>query len=135
MTEVIGCGIDIEELSRFTKHLSDTTKIPPFAHIVFTETEIESNLKNSPELTFPLGFSCKEAFFKALGISWTNSKISWRDIELLFPDKGNVNEYSIRLNGYAKELFDNKCKTIDSSVEYTNTYVIFQIILLSNQIV
>jgi len=25
-----------------------------------------------------LGFSCKEAFFKAFGMSWTNSKISWK---------------------------------------------------------
>jgi phosphopantetheine--protein transferase-like protein len=132
MAEVFGCGIDIEELSRFTKHLSDTTKIPPFANVVFTESEIESNLKNSPELTFALGFSCKEAFFKALGISWTNSKISWRDIELVFPDKENIKNHSIRLNGYAKELFDKNCTSINSSLEYNNTLVIFQIILLSN---
>ena len=84
MAEVIGCGIDIEELNRFTKHISDSKNIRSFANLVFSETEIETNLQLSPEYTFPLGFSCKEAFFKALGVSWTNSKISWKDIELLF---------------------------------------------------
>lgn len=133
MAEVIGCGIDIEELNRFSRHLSGSVKIPPFARIVFTEKEIETNLKNSPELTFPLGFSCKEAFFKALGVSWTNSKLSWKNIELLFVNKENIKDYSIILNGYAKELIDKKnCTDIQSSFEYTDTYIVFKVILLSN---
>jgi phosphopantetheine--protein transferase-like protein len=134
MTEVIGCGIDIEELNRFTKHFSDSVKTPPFASMVFSENEIEKNLNNRPELTFPLGFSCKEAFFKAFGVSWTNSKISWKDIELLFLNNENINDYSIRLNGFAKELYEeNECTEIISSFDFTNIFVTFNVILLSNK--
>jgi phosphopantetheine--protein transferase-like protein len=134
MTEVIGCGIDIEELNRFTKHFSDIKETPLFAKMVFSEAEIENNLQFTPELTFPLGFSCKEAFFKALGVSWTNSKISWKDIELLFQNNKNIHEFSIRLSGFAKEFYEENCCTkIISSFDFTKSFVTFNVILLSNK--
>jgi len=90
------------------------------------------NLTILPHLTFPIGFSCKEACFKALGVSWTNSRISWKDIEIFFSNENDLQEYSICLNGYALELFnERKCSKIESYLEYTDDYVIFQIILLS----
>jgi phosphopantetheine--protein transferase-like protein len=132
MKEIFGCGIDLEELSRFKKNIPTRTYISGFAELVYTPAEIECNLEIHPQFTFPLCFSCKEAFFKAFGISWTNSKISWKDIELLFLNKNNLLEYSIRLNGYAEELFrENNCCRIESHFDYTNNYVIFQVILLS----
>lgn len=132
MKEVLGCGIDIEELIRFETNIPTRTHTPGFAQIVYTPSEIEFNLDIYPGLTFPLCFSCKEAFFKALGVSWTNSKISWKDIELLFKNEKNLNDYSIKLNGFAEELYhEKKCRSIESFLEYTNTYVIFQVILLS----
>jgi phosphopantetheine--protein transferase-like protein len=132
MKEVLGCGIDIEELSRFGTKIPTLSENTHFSDLVYTPSEVECNLDICPGVTFPLCFSCKEAFFKALGVSWTNSAISWKDIELLFHNKDNLNEYSIRLNGFARELFnEKKCQTIESYLEYNNTYVIFQVILLS----
>jgi phosphopantetheine--protein transferase-like protein len=132
MIEVIGCGIDLEEFSRFKKHLPSQTEITGFARLVYTPAEIACNLTILPEFTFPLGFSCKEAFFKALGVSWTNSKISWKDIELLFFNAKNLREYTIKLTGYAEELCHvKKCNKIESDFEYNSKYVIFEVILLS----
>lgn len=132
MKVILGCGIDIEELIRFIKHIPNQADIPGFSHLVYTDAEINCNRNILPHLTFPIGFSCKEAFFKALGVSWTNSRISWKDIEILFSNENDLQEYSIRLNGYALELFHGKkCSKIESYMEYTNDYVIFQIILLS----
>jgi phosphopantetheine--protein transferase-like protein len=132
MAEVLGCGIDIEELDRFKRKIPTRTNINGFAQSVYTPSEITRNLNILPGFTFPLCFSCKEAFFKAFGVSWTNSKISWQDIELLFTDENNLHDYSIRLNGFAKDLYrKKKCHQIDSSLEYTDTYVVFQVVLLS----
>jgi phosphopantetheine--protein transferase-like protein len=132
MKKVLGCGIDIEEIVRFENKIPTRNHITDFAKFVYTPSEIASNLTIHPEFSFPIGFSCKEAFFKALGISWTNSKILWTDIELLFENINNLKEYSIRLNGYAKELFnEKKCYVIESDLEYTKDYIIFQVILFS----
>jgi phosphopantetheine--protein transferase-like protein len=133
MKKVLGCGIDIEELARFKNKIpASGTDISGFANLVFTPLEIACNLAISPRTTFPLGFSCKEAFFKAFGISWTNSSISWKDIELIFNDKNNLHDYSIKLEGYAKEMFtEKKSRSIESCLEFTDNYVIFQVILLS----
>jgi phosphopantetheine--protein transferase-like protein len=132
MNEIIGCGIDIEELSRFKKHLPAETTDTGFLQLIYTEAEIKCNSNILPHLTFPIGFSCKEACFKAFGVSWTNSRISWKDIEIFFSNENDLQEYSIHLNGYALELFnEKKCAKIESYLEYNADYVIFQIILLS----
>lgn len=132
MKEVVGCGIDIEEIKRFRFKIPNPLKNTGFSDLVYTPSEIAANLDINPGLTFPLCFSCKEAFFKAFGVSWTNSKISWKDIELVFESKTDLNKYSIRLNGYARELYDEKkCSAMESSLEYTDTWVMFQIVLLS----
>jgi phosphopantetheine--protein transferase-like protein len=132
MKEVVGCGLDIEELYRFKDKLPDKFGRSRFAQLVYTHSEIENNLNIKPGITFPLGFCCKEAVFKSFGVSWTNSKISWKDIELLFYSEKNLFDYSIRLSGFAEELYDErKCSSIESWIEYNNSYVMFQVILLS----
>lgn len=132
MAEVIGCGIDIEELARFNKNATARSEIPGFAHMVYTPAEIETNQLIHPRLTFPLCFSCKEAVFKSFGVSWTNSRITWKDIELLFLDKNDLNNYNIRLNGYAGELYSEmKCSKLESFFTYTDKYVLFRVILHS----
>jgi phosphopantetheine--protein transferase-like protein len=134
MKEVAGCGIDIEELIRFKTKLPDIPESSGFNNLIYTPEEIETNRFIRPELTFPLSFCCKEAVFKALGVSWTNSNISWKDIELLFSDKDNLEDYSIRLSGFAEELFNEKmCTGIESKIEFTSDYVMFQVVLLSKQ--
>jgi len=132
MEEVAGCGIDIEELSRFRTRLPSPEGIPGFAELVYTQEEITSNLGSNSDLKFPLCFSCKEAFFKALGVSWMNSNISWKEIELLFSDNNNIFDYKIRLSGYARELFEKmKCHNFESHLEFNDEFVVFQIVLLS----
>lgn len=132
MSEVLGCGIDIEELSRFKSKIPSGSETGGFVEMVYTPGEIARNLQNHPDLTFPLCFSCKEAFFKAFGVSWMNSGISWKDIELLFLNSQDLKDYKIKLKGYAKKLFlKKKCRKIDSYFEYTDVYVVFEVILLS----
>jgi phosphopantetheine--protein transferase-like protein len=132
MSEVLGCGIDIEELSRFKKNIPTPAHRNGFVETVYTPAEIQNNLRISPDISFPLGFSCKEALFKAFGISWTNSDISWKDIEILFNDESNLHNYTIRLNGYAKKIYDEMhCRHMDSFLEYNNKYVVFQVVILS----
>jgi phosphopantetheine--protein transferase-like protein len=132
MKEVLGCGIDIEELARFRKKIPAPGQSNGFVRLVYTDDETERNLRFSPALSFPLGFSCKEAFFKSFGVSWTNSEISWKDIELLFSDANDLQKYDVRLSGHAKELFrEKKCRRFESFLEYTPAYVMFQVILLS----
>ena len=127
---VYGCGVDIEEINRFTKHLNIHEPSPSFIDDVFTDKEISINNRLNKEIRFALGFSCKEAVFKAFGRSWTNSPISWKDIELIF--SGNTQEkYTIELSGYAKELFIQQgLQRIDSHVEYNGTCVMFQVVMI-----
>jgi phosphopantetheine--protein transferase-like protein len=131
MDEPVSCGIDIEEISRFSKFITFPDTVEPFISSVFTPEEIKYSLAFGNLLPFALGFSCKEAVFKAFGISWTNSEIKWQDAELYFPEKGNINVYEIRLNGFARKLFDQKGYTMfESEFEYTDEYVVFKVMLL-----
>ena len=127
MHKVAGCGIDIEELVRFEKILqkSDSGLI----NDVFTSKEITGNFNDNSVLKFTLGFSCKEAVFKALGTGWAQSGISWQDVELLFGD--SLDEYKVNLNGFASDIFDQKrYNKIIPSFYYNEIYVVFRIILL-----
>lgn len=127
---VYGCGVDIEEINRFTKHLNGDEPSPSFIDDVFTEKEISQNNRLNKETRFALGFSCKEAVFKAFGRSWTNSPISWKDIELIFPGDA-MEDYEILLSGYAKELFIQKgLQRIDSHGAYNETFVMFQVVMI-----
>jgi phosphopantetheine--protein transferase-like protein len=127
MHEVFGCGIDIEELSRFDKHLQSASS--NLLDDMCTERELE-NIYGDKRVRFALSFSCKEAFFKALSVSWTNSGITWKDIELLFasPDLQN---YTVHIHRYAKELFlKNNVKIGETSFDYNEEFVTFQVVLL-----
>lgn len=127
---IYGCGVDIEEIDRFTRHLDRYEPPPSFIADVFTRKEISLNNTLLKEIRFSLGFSCKEAMFKAFGRSWTNSPISWKDIELIFHGDKPEN-YEIELSGYAKELFiQQKIQRIDPHAEYSEIFVMFQVVLI-----
>ena len=132
MNKVFGCGIDIEELARFDKYIEN--KDYSLMEDICTKHEF-NNLCNDggdKRVRFALSFSCKEAFFKALGISWTNSRIFWKDIELLFSGP-EFDTYSVRLSEYAKEtLVKNNAKIEEVSFDYNEEIVIFQVVLLKN---
>jgi phosphopantetheine--protein transferase-like protein len=133
MTETVaGCGIDIEELIRFRAQKLLKEGVDGFSEMVYTVDEIRNNLKSASDIKFPLCFSCKEAFFKALGVSWMNSNISWKDIELLFPDEKDVLNYNVRLSGYARELYEKKrCRRFETHLEYNDEFVVVQVVLFS----
>lgn len=131
MGRLLGCGIDIEEPERFRKYFPLQETIPGLFRMVFTEAEISRNRDLSPHLTFPLGFSCKEAVFKAFGRSWTNSRITWQDIELVFNDDHNLQDYRIELGGYARELYEAMgCRKIESSYEINQGFIVFEVMIL-----
>jgi phosphopantetheine--protein transferase-like protein len=132
MSDIIGCGIDIEDLSRFIKHIPEKSELTQFVKLIFTSKEIESHSNFTPGFCIPIGFSCKEAIFKAFGISWTNSPINWKDIEIIFSDKADPKNYQIQLNKYALQLFHEKeIKRIESSFDMTSDFVTFEAILIN----
>ena len=127
MYKVLGCGIDIEELSRFDKYIDNIDV--SFMENFCTERELQ-NVYGDKRVRYALSFSCKEAFFKALGVSWTNSDISWKDIELLFsgPD---FYYYKAKMHAYAKELLrKNNARIGEMSLDYNEEFVTFQVVIL-----
>ena len=133
MDSIVACGVDIEELARFDKYLEYLDGVPGFLGLVFTGEEIVQNISLSPHLSFPLGFSCKEAVFKAFGKSWTNSPIGWKDVELFFDDPENLEDCEVRLSGYAKTLFEEMgCTKLEVSFECHETYVLFEVFLIKS---
>ena len=127
MNEVFGCGIDLEELSRFDKYMRNVDS--PLMEDIFTEREL-ANVDGDKRVRFAVRFSCKEAFFKALGVSWTNSRISWKDIELLFSGPG-LDDYQVHLHGHAEDLLrKNEALIGETSFHLNDGFVLFQVVLL-----
>ena len=127
MQEVLGCGIDIEDISRFDTYIDDLSFLSNYC----TEREI-SNVYGDKRVRFALSFSCKEAFFKALGVSWTNSDISWKDIELLFSSP-DLYQYKVNVHAYAKDYLRIHNAVIgETSLDYNDNFVTFQVVILKN---
>ena len=132
LNEIVGCGIDIEELDRFKKHIPTHPDVSDFINLVYSDAEIAANRAIQPHLTFPLAFCCKEAFFKALGVSWINSPISWKDIGIIFKGSSDLRQYEVRLSGYALELFNRmNCRKFETKLDYNDVFVTFEVILFS----
>jgi phosphopantetheine--protein transferase-like protein len=127
MYEVLGCGIDVEELARFDKHIENNDY--SLMEDICTKREW-NNPCGDKKVRFALSFSCKEAFFKALGVSWINSIISWKDIELLFSGPG-FDSYKVHLQDHAKNiLIKNKARIGEISFDFNDEFVLFQVVLL-----
>ena len=61
-----------------------------------------------------------------------NSNISWKDIELLFPDEKDVLNYNVRLSGYARKLYEKKrCRRFETHLEFNDEFVVVQVVLFS----
>ncbi len=127
MCKVLGCGIDIEELSRFDRYIDNVDV--SFMENFCTARELH-NVTGNERVRYALSFSCKEAFFKALGVSWTNSGISWKNIELLFsgPD---FKHHKVNVYAYAKELLKKNNAVIgETSFDYNEEFVTFQVVIV-----
>lgn len=135
MDEPVCCGIDIEEISRFKKFVTFPDRVEPFITSVFTSEEIKTSLAFGALLPFAFGFSCKESVFKAFGISWTNSSIKWKEVELLFHEPGNITRYELRLHGYAQQLFKERgYNRYETFAEHTDDFVVFRFLLIKDQL-
>jgi len=128
---VLGCGIDIEEYGRFERFIPIKDDIPELCRMVFRESELDNHLEINNKFTVSVAFSCKEAVFKAFGKSWTNSEISWKDIEIIFNDPMDLTDYSVRLNGIAKKWFEEMgCLRLESSYREMVDHIIVEVLLL-----
>lgn len=126
---VFGCGIDTEELFRFRKY-TQAFPVSPFVHMVLSEEEIANYLQYDSDICLSLAFTCKEAVFKALGNSWTNSPIDWKEIRLLFHQKPENHHYDIKLHGYARQLLEQfPSSTLESQYTIHVMHVTFKIII------
>lgn len=127
---IVGCGIDTEEIFRFSKYFTDFSD-SSFINTILTKKEVKNYELHVPSRCLPLSFCCKEAVFKALGESWSTCPIAWKDIEILFSDD-SYNNYEICLHGYALRLYNQlKATRIISYHSQNKEYVSFEIIILS----
>ncbi len=125
---VFGCGVDVEELERFDGYIENDDD--SIMRDICSQREFD-NLWGNRRVRFALSFSCKEAFFKALGVSWTNSDISWKDIELLFSGP-ELRECCVHLHGCAEEIVvRDSLRVGEACFVYNDEYVVFQVVLLA----
>ncbi|MBN1114876.1 MAG: holo-ACP synthase [Oligoflexia bacterium] len=77
---IYGVGIDIIEVSRIKKEVTDDDS--RFAERIYTKGEMEyCESQPSKALNYAARFAAKEAFFKAMGSGWSGG-YSWQDIEV-----------------------------------------------------
>ena len=83
MANIIGTGIDVIEVARVERALSNSVTGERFRKRVYTEGEIrycESRGKARYQ-SYAARFAAKEAAMKALGTGW-NHGVRWRDCEV-----------------------------------------------------
>jgi len=124
---LFGIGIDIEEHQRFVKYGSSDHNHDLLLSI-FTQREIINYTGFNSHFCFALSFSCKEAFFKSLGISWNNSPILWTNIELLFEDAPEKQKATVLFSGYAEQYIQqqNIKLPVDFSYSIDDKHIIFE---------
>ena len=126
---VFGCGIDVEELARFDRYVGAGND--SLVRGICSEREFAALRRGDARARFALSFCCKEAFFKALGASWTNSEVSWRDIELLFCGPG-LRECEVRLYGRARDIVTaNRLRVGEAVCGCNDVYALFQVVLVA----
>jgi len=125
----IRCGIDIIELDRISKALSDGES---FKNKVFTQRErdyCESRGKGSVQ-SYAARFCAKEAVAKALGVGISRG-ISFQDIEILNEENGKP---KVVLHGEAKRVFKELgSQAIDISLTHSRDYAAAQAVILTGE--
>lgn len=125
---VYGCGIDIEEIDRFIKISEDPLLYSAFAEDVFNESELRSFDRNNIPLYSTAAFSIKEAFFKSVGKSWTNSGLYWKDVSIIF--SGDIDTFDLFYSeNLQKRLTDIGITGIEAAVRAESGYTVSSVIL------
>lgn len=122
---LVSCGIDVEEISRFDRYLSQPPEQSAFLRLVCHPDEIQ-HLKSDPERGFPLAFCAKEAVFKSLDRSWTNSLLDWKEIQLRMAGDRVQLHFSGAVNLRLNELGVNRWET---NHRLTDEFAMFSILL------
>jgi phosphopantetheine--protein transferase-like protein len=127
---VTGIGTDIEDIQRFAKHLGPRSEPDELIREIFTEGEIHINtLSPDPAFSYTAGYCCKEAVFKAIGRSWMNASIGWKDIELLFSDSG---EFTIHTSPKVSTLLEKPGKLmISGELIPCDGFIVFNALIVS----
>lgn len=121
---IFGCGIDIEEISRFNKHYFSNGNLSDLVYDVFTGKEIE-NFSLFGREAFLKGFCFKEAFYKAFNIN----NCDWKDIEIIFSEH---EDFEICFSKHLEWLLKNhEIENIFADYTETDVYVVFKVILTS----
>jgi holo-[acyl-carrier protein] synthase len=96
---ILGHGIDLMDLAKVQKHLSDPHG--DWVDAVFSEAERAQADPSPHEIEFYGGrYAAKEAVVKALGTGFSDD-VAWLDIEILRRPTGSL---EVRLSGGAFEL-------------------------------
>jgi phosphopantetheine--protein transferase-like protein len=127
---LFGVGIDIENHNRFIKYQKSKDKTEHLS-LIYSEKELKNYSQFDTHLTFAISFCCKESFFKSFGVSWNNSPIQLKDIELIFDDSPEKKKVSVSFLGYANEQITNNNIINPPYFDYTitDTLIIFESIL------
>jgi len=101
---IFGIGIDIIEVERIAKQVSDSSNT--FIQKIFTKKEIaycETKIKNKAQ-NYAARFAAKEAFFKAIGTGWRDG-FKWQEIEV---ENDNLGKPIINVSGKLKGFVEGK---------------------------
>jgi phosphopantetheinyl transferase (holo-ACP synthase) len=131
---VLGCGIDIEEHRRFLKFFHSPERAQFFLSI-FTSDELENYLQFDSPLCHAVGFSCKEAFYKAFNSAFGDVQIDWREVGLFFQDEPRQGIAEVKFRGAALELA-RKHHVIHPPVFHysiSDAHVVFETVLECNK--
>lgn len=121
---IAGVGTDIIRVERIKRLLLN---YPHFVDKVFTAGEIEyCSGKASPEQSYAVRFSAKEAVMKALGTGW-NGMVNWKDIEVVYDEQGKPE--ILAYNG-TRELLDQlEVSAIHVSLSHEKEYAVAFVVL------
>ena len=122
---VVGIGVDIVEVDRIEKALSNSKSM---ARRVFSDDEIEycGGQKNLFQ-HFAGRFAAKEAALKALGTGWQKG-IRWKDVEVI---SGPLGKPQLVLHNEALRIFEESgatsgCVTISHAEKYAVAMVVME---------
>lgn len=123
---ILGTGIDIVEISRFTKSYKKWGD--DFLEKIFTSKEMTySKKRRFPAQHFAARFALKEAVFKAFG-EGAGSIRKWTDIEIVNDKKGKP---LVRFHGDAKKLCGKrKVADIVVSMSHSHSHAVANAILI-----
>lgn len=108
---MICSGIDIVEISRFTKLIGNER----FLKRVYGDEERSMLLLRGRTASFAANFAAKEAFSKALGTGVRNFRLN--EVEVLRTDLGAP---YLKLSGKAAEVADKLGYSFSVSISHTN---------------